>query len=245
MGRCYKNAPILEALCEFRFQADPDWDYTIPGRFYEEIKGEFPERKQENLLAVEMQSKERGIQQRLPMPGIKMQFRRNDGAAMLQVAPNLLTINQLKPYSTWPQFKEMILKAYSTYLGLSQPNSIDRIGLRYINQIDIPQKSFDLERFLLVFPNFPQGYPENYNNLLLRTEFPYEAEQEVLILIIASALSPKEAFSSFILDLDYGMPKVAGKSLKEIEERLERAHTRIEQVFEASITNETRQLWGD
>jgi hypothetical protein len=31
----YKNAPIEEALCEFRFapeQGNPEWDLTLPGR---------------------------------------------------------------------------------------------------------------------------------------------------------------------------------------------------------------------
>lgn len=244
MGRLYKNAPVIEALCEFKFQPDSKWDYTIPGLIYEKVKAQFPERKQENLLAFEFEPKEKGIHQRVKGPGIKMQFRRADGKALVQVAPNLLAVNQLQPYPTWPEFKKMILEAYSIYIELAQPNAIERIGLRYINQIDLPERSFDLERFLQVYPNFPKGYPENYGNLLLRAEFPYEEEQEVLVLILASAPPSEGIFSRLILDLDYGMPKVSGMALKEIDERLERAHIRIEQVFEASITDETRRLLG-
>lgn len=245
MSRLYKNAPVIEALCEFKFQPESKWDYTIPGLIYEKVRAQFPERKQENLLAFEFEPQEKGIHQRVKGPGIKMQFRRADGKALVQVAPNLLAVNQLKPYPTWPEFRKMILEAYSTYIEVAQPNGIERIGLRYINQIDVPEKSFAIERYLHTFPHFPRGYPEDYSNLLLRAEFPYETEQEVLILILASALSNEGEFSRFILDIDYGMPKIVEMALKEIDERLERAHTRIEQVFEASITDETRRLFGE
>jgi len=38
MERCkYRNPPIEEALCEFRFVPSQDWDPTVPGRFHKKI----------------------------------------------------------------------------------------------------------------------------------------------------------------------------------------------------------------
>lgn len=34
MSPQYPNPPLIEAVCEFRFQADPGWDATVPGRLY-------------------------------------------------------------------------------------------------------------------------------------------------------------------------------------------------------------------
>lgn len=245
MGKCYKNSPILEALCEFRFQPDPNWDYTIPGRFYERVQAQFPDRKQESLVAVEMEPHEGGLHQRVKSPGIKMRFRRADGSALLQVAPNLLAVNQLKPYPDWTQFKSMILEAYSTYLQIGKPTGIERMGLRYINQIEIPDKEFDFERFFRVYPHFPAGYPESYGNLVVRAEFPFAAERETLILILASVRASANEGVRFVLDFDYGSSSFSDTIPEQIAEFLERAHTRIEEVFEASITDETRRLFGE
>lgn len=245
MSRCYKNAPILESLCEFRFTSDSKWDYTIPGLMYDRVKSQFPERRQENLLAVEFESEEKGLKQRVKAPGIKMQFRRVDGSALLQVAPHLLAVNQLRPYHTWPQFKNMILEAYATYLEIAHPAGIERIGLRYINQIDLPEKRPEINRVLKVLPSFPVGYPEKYGNLLMRAEFPFDAERELLILVLASTSQSGASDLHFILDIDYAMPKTSEIGQNKIAEGLERAHSRIEEVFEASITDEARSLFGE
>ena len=52
--RVYKDPPIIEALCEFRFVPSQPWDWTIPGLFYREVEAEFPVRRQFNPLQVEV-----------------------------------------------------------------------------------------------------------------------------------------------------------------------------------------------
>jgi uncharacterized protein (TIGR04255 family) len=47
--RTYKKPPIEEALCEFRFVSQ-EWDLTLPGRLYDEIKDEYPG-KPKNIVA--------------------------------------------------------------------------------------------------------------------------------------------------------------------------------------------------
>lgn len=36
--RQYRNLPIEEAVCEFRFAPGSAWNLTVPGLFYEKIK---------------------------------------------------------------------------------------------------------------------------------------------------------------------------------------------------------------
>jgi hypothetical protein len=42
----YKKSPIAEAVCEFQFRGASDWDWTILGLVYQQIKAEFPQKKQ-------------------------------------------------------------------------------------------------------------------------------------------------------------------------------------------------------
>ncbi|MGH7451598.1 MAG: TIGR04255 family protein [bacterium] len=227
MRKHYKNPPIIEAICEFKFQPNPSWNPAVPDLIYEKVKTQFPQRETMN-----------GLREDEPAPSAKTKFRRADGSALLQVSPKLLAINQLRPYPTWPQFKKTILEAYAIYRELAQPAGITRLGLRYINQIEIPEPKIEIGRFL-------RGCPEGYHKLFLSTEFPFAAEQENLAMILAHVPHDEGDFSRFYLDLDYGAFPVTVMAPETIATILERAHDRIEQIFETSLTGETRRLFGE
>ncbi|MGH7601649.1 MAG: TIGR04255 family protein, partial [bacterium] len=216
--------PLLEAVCEFKFQPHSSWNPAVPDLIYEKVKTQFPQREAMN-----------GLSEEAPAPSAKTKFRRADGSALLQVSPKLLAINQLRPYSSWLQFKKTILEAYAIYRELVHPAGLTRLGLRYINQIEIPETKIEIGRYL-------RGCPEGYHKLFLSTEFPFETEQENLAMILAHVPHDEGDFSHFFLDLDYGAFPMA---TEEISPVLERAHERIEQTFEASLTDETRRLFGE
>jgi uncharacterized protein (TIGR04255 family) len=227
MGKHYKSPPLLEAVCEFKFQPPSSWNPAVSDLIYEKVKTQFPQRETMNGLSGEELA-----------PSAKTKFRRADGSALLQVSPKLLAINQLRPYPTWPQFKKMILDAYTIYRELAQPTGITRLGLRYINQIEIPGTKIEIGRFL-------RGCPEGYHKLFLSTEFPFEAERENLAMILAHVPHNEGDFLRFYLDLDYGAFPNTAMAPKAITQILERAHDRIEQIFEASLTDEMRRLFGE
>jgi len=224
MPKHYKNPPLLEAVCEFKFQPPSNWNPAVADLIYEKVQAQFPQREPMN-----------GFSEDEPAPNAKTKFRRADGSALLQVSPKLLAINQLRPYPTWPQFKKTILEAYAIYRELAKPAGLTRLGLRYINQIEIPKTKIEISCYL-------RGCPEGYHKLFLSTEFPFETERENLAMILAHVPHNEGDFSRFYLDLDYGafpMPT------EEIDSVLERAHDRLEQIFEASLTDETRRLFGE
>jgi len=223
MSKHYKNPPLLEAVCEFKFQPNSSWNSAIPDLIYEKVQAEFPQRESMNGLSGEE-----------PAPSAKTKFFRADGSALLQVSSKLLAVNQLQPYPTWAQFKKTILEAYSLYREIAHPASMTRLGLRYINQIEIPETNIEISRYL-------RGCPEGYHKLFLSTNFPFAAERENLAMILAHVPHSEGDFLRFYLDLDYGAFPMAAEEIGPV---LERAHDRIEQIFEASITDETRRLFG-
>jgi uncharacterized protein (TIGR04255 family) len=224
MSKHYKNPPLIEAVCEFKFQPPASWNPAVPDLIYEKVQGQFPQRETMSGLSGEE-----------PVPSAKAKFRRADGSALLQVSPKLLAINQLRPYAAWPQFKQTILEAYAIYRELARPAGLARLGLRYINQIEIPETKIEIGRYL-------RGCPEGYHKLFLSTEFPFAAERENLAMILAHVPHDEGEFLRFYLDLDYGAFPTA---TEEIAAVLERAHDRIEQIFETTLTDETRRLFRE
>lgn len=87
MRHRYRKPPIAEAVCEFQFVGTREWDWTIPGLVYQEIKSEFPEKKQEKAFEINITPQEGRIQQNLAGTLSKMRFLSRDGSAMVQVGP--------------------------------------------------------------------------------------------------------------------------------------------------------------
>ena len=100
MGRKYKSPPLVEAVCEFRLTPDTPWDLTIPGLFYERVKGTFAQREQRMVQKVELTQGPQGLQQQIHTSERIVLFT-EDKKMLVQLGPRLLVVNVLKPYPTW------------------------------------------------------------------------------------------------------------------------------------------------
>jgi uncharacterized protein (TIGR04255 family) len=242
MSRKYSNSPIVEALCEFQFIPSEPWDMTIPGLLYENINDEFPIKQQRTNFGIGFQPKEDGIEQKVEMSQ-RMQFFRSDKSALVQVGPDLLTVNHLKPYSTWKTFKSMILKNLRIYQAIVKPKGFKRIGLRYINKIEFREHRIELKDYFNYYPFIPANLPQIPEAFQVRVEFPYQEGRDRLLLTFASAIPEKPNILALLLDLDYIMVIPERVSMDRADEWIEEAHKIVEIAFEACITDKTRNLF--
>ena len=244
MSRKYKNSPIVEALCEFQFIPSQPWDMTIPGLLYEKIHNEFPEKQQKMGFGLGVRPQDAGIEQKVELTQ-RMQFLRPDKSALVQVSPDLLTVNHLKPYSTWETFKPLILNNWEIYREIANPKGFKRIGLRYINKIEFDEGPIELSDYLAYYPFIPPKLPQTHEAFNVRIEIPYEEGRDRLLLRLASAIPEKPEAFSLVLDLDYIMAIPERVSLEQSAEWIEKAHTEVENAFEACITDNSRNIFGE
>lgn len=245
MSRIYQAPPIVEAICELRFQPDQPWDWTIPGLLYAKIKDEFPQKKEEYAVPVQVRPEPREIAYSLGRSLAKMQFVREDGSAMVQVGPHLLAVNHLKPYPRWGAFKEMIAETFDVYREVAQPQGLLRIGLRYINRIEIPSERVRIEDYLGAVPVVPEELPQTFATWAQRVEIPMGDINGVLILQSGSLREADQSNVVFLLDLDLGTADVGELSLDDALAWIESAHDGIEAAFEACITDRARELFKE
>lgn len=243
----YLNCPIVEALCEFHFEPDPDWDMTIPGLFYDEVKQDYPHKRQQMGIGFQMTPNEKGVAQNIgPLPP-KIQFVTDDETEMIQVSQNLLVINKLKPYSTWNEFKGMIKRGCDTFYDIAHPKGIQRIGLRYINKIEMPYNegsdNIQLEDYFHIYPEAPPTFP-SYTNFFTRIEMPYHDARDFLLITIGTMEDKIEGLAQIILDLEYILAIPNGLSQRDIEVWIDEAHGVISEVFERCITPNARELFN-
>jgi uncharacterized protein (TIGR04255 family) len=247
MRRIYKDPPIVEALCEFQFVPSQPWDLTVLGLFYREVKSEFPKRRQLNPFQVSFKAEAQGASvQNVASQGDRMQFVREDERALVQVGPDFVAVNHLKPYPNWEVFKQMIERVLEVYRQITNPQAIRRIGLRYINRLEIPeQHEIEIERFLLAVPTVPNDVPQVFGSWMQRVEIPFPEATGLLVVQSSSIHNEGQQGVVFLLDLDFVTLQAELVGLDSAMEWVERAHDEIEKTFEACVTAEARQLFGE
>jgi uncharacterized protein (TIGR04255 family) len=244
MGKKYKNPPIVEALCEFRFDPSTPWDLAIPGLVYERLRHEFGKRRTVTTFEESISSGPRGIEREVRAID-RMQFLRDDEKALIQVGQNLLAVNHLKPYPTWQEFLPLIRKGFNAYLEVANPKNIQRIGLRYINRIEIPGRRIELEKYFEFRPFVGAKLPQDFDSFILGIVIAYENRRDNLRLQIEKSAVETSDTIVIMLDLDYFLA-IPGQVLPDkVFEWVEIAHNHVEEAFEASITNELRQMFEE
>lgn len=246
MVRKYKHPPIVEALCEFQFIPSQPWDITIPGLLYDRINNEFPVKQQRRKVKVgfDLRPKEGGLEQEVKISQL-MQFFRPDKSALVQVGLDLLTINLLKTYTTWENFKLLILTNLKVYQDIAKPKGFKRIGLRYINRIDFDKEPIELSDYFNYYPFIPPKLPQKHSGFNVSVNIPYEEDRDLLILTLKSIPSKKPGVLSLLLDFDYIMVKPESIPINKSTDWIEGAHSIIENSFESSITDNCRNLFEE
>lgn len=203
--RQYKNAPIEEALVEFRFTSSgAEWDLTIPGKLHQHpaIRDAYSGKpRTQRILETVMQA----VAGQAPAFNVQqgvggIQLVDADAKRLLGLKPDVLSVHVLRPYEGWEKFRPRVDAAVRAYREVSGVDSVVRIGLRYVNRIVIPVEGLKLGEYFTCGPRSPDGLPNEMAGFLTRVEYVYEEHQK-LIMTFAS-LEALPGSSAFLLDLD-------------------------------------------
>lgn len=247
--RRYKNPPIEEALCEFRFESGQDWDPTIPGKLHVELAEEYSGKPQEQrAMGLEWNAQERQLNYNEGLA--KVQLVTDDGRRMVGVGPDVLSVHVLRPYhnphfldnSGWGEFKQRIGRALDAYWKVVRPAGVYRVGIRYINKIIIPQSVVAIgEYFRCALPQVG-GLPTCLTASVSRAEYIYPDDIR-LILTQGSIETPEDQYG-YLLDIDLIGERREPVSQDEAMTQASDLRTREREVFESVITDKARELFN-
>jgi uncharacterized protein (TIGR04255 family) len=244
VSRRYGKPPIVEAVCEFRFDPSSPWDLAIPGLLYETLKERFPQREPVRAIESAVQVGEPGIYQTVAATD-RVRFRSHRGDALVQVGQHFLSLNHFTPYPTWERFRPMAADLLTAYRSVAYPSGITRVGLRYINRITVPvQPSVELEDYFNFFPGMVGPLRNlDYVSFLVGVQLPFEKERDALRLQFTSDEPEDAATGSVLLDLDYFLAQPGSLDFDSLEGWLDAGHRRLEDVFEGCLRDTARSLF--
>lgn len=256
MTRVFRKPPVLEALCEFRFTSETLWDWVIPGLVYERIRDEFPVREQQNVLQMQVGFTPEGVTPNAQSGVGQMQFWRPDRSAIVQVGPDHLSVNCLRPYPGWLQFKPLIERVLGHYQEAAEPSQLISIALRYINRIELPPaaEKRHIQEFTNVYPRIPDDEKQSWQSWAQRVEIVKPELNAIFVVQAGSQIgAPQQEGApleySIMLDLAFVHASTPDAPVpvpfENVSSWLETAHGEIEEMFLQSVTEESRTLFEE
>ncbi|NEI22947.1 TIGR04255 family protein [Rhizobium leguminosarum] len=241
----YPRPPIVEAVIEVQFSDSPMSKRDME-RFVKKIERKYPGNELMSDYEVGVQianGQARGAEAKLKQEWFRCVG--HDVADLLNIRPTSMVTARTAPYESWEVLFASFAKDFETLRKVTGFMRATRVGVRYINRIDIPSPQsvpVDPRRYLNIYPHLPfSNYPllsANFSNVHFKDE-----EGTNLIIRAGQADPVLINRTSLILDIDaFIFEEVPLKidSVLKLYDKLRHAKNRI---FEALITAEGRALF--
>lgn len=228
MNRILRKDPIVEVRCEFRFDS-PDWDWTVPGLLWGQIRDDFPLKQQFDMVpanAPDDTKESLGVTQ--------LAFWNQEKTALVQTEPNELGIVQRTPYQGWPKFKAVIEQVLQSYREIGPSGKLVGISLRYLNVLPLPSE-IGVHDYLTVYPRVPVRGNVPLGRWMQQAEFVASNEIVMSFRVGCISSSPQKPLDLVTViditasDLSEDLPDGAEMRW------LETAHSEIEDLFFACL----------
>lgn len=239
----YKRAPITEAVIEIRFEK-PLPTQSIE-KLNERLRDSYASSDRVSGVEVRVNVKERRAKFDETENGYKLASM--DQTDILMIVPTSMICARLAPYTRWESFRARAEENWKQWKQITGYQKIERLGVRYINRIDIPVGSDEkirVEDYLNVYPQYPE--PE-----LIPALFSYTMQivgsfgttDFNLIINSSVMLSPLVNHASILLDIDISSKGSVPQKDDEIWAMFEIMREHKNYAFESSVTDNARRLF--
>lgn len=237
----YFKAPITEALIDIRVTLPNETTVADLARvdIGEEIG--YPHRR--NRFAFEGQiAFGDQVETATRQTHVGYDFWSSDERQIVQVRQDGFTFSRLAPYDCWETFRKEAHRLWEFYRAMAEPVNVTRIAVRYINRLDLPLPMGDFKDYLRTVPEVSPDLPQELNGYLMQLVIPQE-DIGAFVLLNEALLPPSDPGTvSVLLDIDLFRELETSIEEEELWSLLDQFRVRKNKVFEACITERTREL---
>lgn len=129
----YRQNPLAEVICQFRFPEILSIEANPPAEFQERIRSLFPvfHRRQE-LPPVPMNAIPTNPALMNVKPITNYQFSSADGIWRINLTSCFISLS-CSHYQKWEEFASRLDQPLAAFIQIYSPSNFDRVGLRYVN----------------------------------------------------------------------------------------------------------------
>lgn len=231
----YPNPAIIEAICEFHFvyqeDAQNNWDGKWYGRLHSKLGEDYEmEPKIAKGVIVQTTNDAKATLYENLIPINQMLYKHKTKDQLIQLAPWILTVNEIGHYSGWKTFLEHIEYALKALFSTIDPIQVRRIGMRYINRIPKTSHAETVGDWINNNDLLPKCLLTQQKNFFFRCEIPQTDDIRMIVTVTEEQIN--EEIKPIIFDIDTLMIKDNGN----INNSLTLLHNIIRNVFDHSLT---------
>jgi len=242
----FPNPPIAEAVLDIRVNLPKDVNLDILASFQEQIKDQFPIKKDQYSWQGGLQIKAGSAPEVMTSSGGMngFLFHSSDNKKIVQARLDGFAFNKLKPYSNWDVFSREAKYYWEAYRTLAKPTNVIRVALRYINRIEIPMPFKDFKEYILTVPDLAPGLPQELSGFFTQLVVPKpEIQATALILETMDKIDEGRKVLPFIFDIDVSCNNLFEPSSTEIWDKFEQLRGFKNQIFVNSVTAKAKELF--
>jgi uncharacterized protein (TIGR04255 family) len=241
--RLLRKPPIVEALIDIRFNVPETTKLADLRAVCEFFVAEFPSFEERNTGSAKIEL--RGAE------GIKIEstpseishFVRTNGTASslatrsIAIQRDGITVSHANNYGGWDELIALTYRLFEQFVQVANPIATIRLGARYINKIELPHTSFDLDHYFVCGPKIPPSVPQTVFEFYHRTGIVAEppslkAWVNQYLVKIGAEISP-----SVILDIDVFQSERYAPIWNDIAQPSEKIHDLKNRLFFGSLTD--------
>jgi len=243
-GFRYSRAPIVEAIIEVRCELP---DTTELDTLKDAVDtAEFPEIGMHLEISPTVDVSDAGVRGGANAEQTGFVFKRKDGLRIAQARLNGFSYSLLAPYDNWESFYEEAWRHWEKYWNMVNPKKATRLGVRYVNRIDIPSSQIEIKDYLRTAIDVSPYLPQIVASHFFQVQVPL-AKYGAVVTITSTITPPsRENTTSLILDIDTWRSTDIDLSSEGASPAIQNAIGNLRQAknyaFEACITDATRGL---
>lgn len=230
---------LVTAFCRFDFEDEPgeEWDWTIPGSLFENLKSKYPEKRQVfgyQPEAVEARAPEALNLDRVPMA---VELANDEQTRLIRVGPAFLEIRQNETYTGWKLFEKQILRIFSRHQEIAEAPDVTGIGLRYINRLELREAMDSLDETITLLPNLEGNLDRPLRNFY--QQYTVEWTEPAGRLIHRTGTPEPNEQHQVMVDLEFRSDDIGdANDDSEITRWLRGAHAAVYHTFRDSLQDE-------
>lgn len=153
-----RHAPSVEAIIDIRVAPENRPDEESLKNFVQKKFSDYPFKDSQREIQYQVtvlpnQPPNQTIQDR-GWKGLRFQSR--DQMYIAHFNRDGFTLSRLEPYQNWDLFRTEAMRLWDGYAEFVKPGQIHRVGLRYVNRIQLPAGELNFEDYLYVAPSTPK-----------------------------------------------------------------------------------------
>lgn len=241
----YARPPITEAVLELRFAVEQRQD-TIEAAA-RKMKSLYlvSEPMQAFQFRIDIQEGRPDVPTTATWHGIRLSS--DDRADVVVLRKHGFTCSRMAPYLGWDHLRENAQTAWEAWRRAAGFVEVSRIGLRYINRIDVPPHQgsdmINVEDYITFVPAAPVLLEQPMSAYTIQMTKPLGHEECHVTLTSSSVPSPLVGYASFVLDVDVSRQTSIPRREDALWELIERMRDLKNFLFEGLITDKSRELF--